>query len=74
MKIEEALQKFLGEKCRIVTTFASTLESNIIEGTIKEVGEGWIRFEESGKESIVNLTNVIRVCEIHGGKKKQKDE
>lgn len=73
MKIEDALQKFLNEECAVYVTYAS-MNGSVIQGTITEIGEGWLKLIDSeNTESIINIANVIRVRDIprkSNGKKK----
>ncbi len=73
MKIEDALQQFLNTECLVYVNYES-LGGSTIEGTITEIGEGWLRLkDEEETESIINLANVIRVRDIPrkaNGKKK----
>ena len=73
MKIEDALQQFLNNECLVYVNYES-LGGSTIEGTITEIGEGWLRLkDEEETESIINLANVIRVRDIPrkaNGKKK----
>jgi len=73
MKIEIALQQFLNTECLVYVNYES-LGGSTIEGTITEIGEGWLRLkDEEETESIINLRNVIRVRDIPrkaNGKKK----
>lgn len=73
MKIEDALQKFLNEKCMVYVTYAS-MNGSVIDGTITEIGEGWLKLiDNDNAESIINIANIIRVREYprnKNGKKK----
>ncbi len=73
MKFEEALRQYLNTECLVYVNYES-LGGSTIEGTITEIGDGWLRLkDEEETESIINLANVIRVRDIPrkaNGKKK----
>ena len=72
MKIEEALGKFVGQECLIYFCNGGIF-GTVIECTVIEVGDGWLRIEQSDKtESIVNISNILRIREYPRNKKDRK--
>ena len=75
MKIEEAYLRFLHQECLVYTLSQGGGIASVIECTLEEVGDGWIRITqgEDENESIVNADNIIRIREYprnKNGKKK----
>lgn len=73
MKIEEALSRFIGQEC-LIYVCCNTATGSVIECTVTEIGDGWLRAEQEDKtESIVNINNIVRIREYprnKNGKKK----
>lgn len=73
MKIEEALSRFIGQECLIYVS-CNTATGSVIECTVTEIGDGWLRAEQEDKtESITNIYNIVRIREYprnKNGKKK----
>lgn len=74
MKIEEAFAGFVGREVLVYTVSNGLATGGLIECTLQEVGDGWIRITQTDdNESIVNISNVIRIRDYprnKNGKKK----
>lgn len=67
--------RFLHQECVIYTVSQGGSLSAVVECTLEEVGDGWIRISqgEDRNESIMNTANIIRIREYprnKNGKKK----
>lgn len=77
MTIEQAFERFIGQEVLVYTSTSGTVSGGVIECTVEEVGEGYVRVsqgdEDERNESIVNIRNIIRIREYprkKNGKKK----
>lgn len=74
MKIEDAFARFIGKEVLVYTLSNGLATGGLIECTLQEVGEGWIRItQQDENESIVNIDNIIRIRDYprnKNGKKK----
>lgn len=75
MKIEEAFMRFLHQECVVYTVSLGGTYPSVIECTLEEVGDGWVRISQGDErnESIVNINNIVRIREYprnKNGKKK----
>lgn len=72
MKIEEALLRFVGQEC-LIYVCSNAASGSVIECTVTEIGEGWLRAEQEDKtESIVNISNIVRIREYPRNKNEKK--
>lgn len=74
MKIEEAFSRFVGKEVIVYTVSNGLATGGLIECTLDEVGDGWLKITQTdNNESIVNISNVIRIRDYprnKSGKKK----
>lgn len=74
MKIEEAFSRFVGKEVIVYTVSNGLATGGLIECTLDEVGDGWLKITQTdNNESIVNISNVIRIRDYprnKNGKKK----
>lgn len=51
-KIEDAFSRYIGRECTLYTL------DEEFDGTLKEVGEGFLLLDSNGTDIIINISNV----------------
>lgn len=54
-KIEDALQRYLNRECTVYTV------DEEFEGTLSEIGEGFILLRDDDSDCIINISNITGV-------------